>query len=364
MRRIATLKVVLIACATLTVASSVGAADTVSSELRVALLRRAHVWMPIDTASLDLRAGPQGAGSFAPDATVTCDYVDRSMSGHSPKFLCRANGEKLKVRYGVANGEAYASVAATRLLWALGFGADRVYPVQVICRHCPGDMRGGTPVGRDAIRFEIAAIERRAPGREIQTADTEGWAWPELDAIDAAAGGAPGAHLDALLLLAAFLQHTDNKPEQQRLVCLDDHQRAVKRTDDCRQPFMFIHDVGLTFGEAHWLNDDDVGSVNFVRWATTPIWLEGEGCVANLHPSLTGTLENPVISEAGRRFLAGLLARLSDRQLRDLFTVARFSRRGVADNGRVSNGSVEDWVAAFRKKRDEIAGRRCGDSAP
>ena len=44
--------------------------------------------------------------------------------------------------------------------------------------------------------------------------------------------------------------------------------------------------------------------------------------------SLTGTLENPVISEPGRRFLAGLLTRLTDRQMRDLFQTARFPRPG------------------------------------
>ena len=38
---------------------------------------------------------------------------------------------------------------------------------------------------------------------------------------------------------------------------------------------------------------------------------------------MTGTLDKPVISEAGRAFLAGLLAQLSDAQLHDLFDVSR-----------------------------------------
>ena len=37
-----------------------------------------------------------------------------------------------------------------------------------------------------------------------------------------AAGGAPRAHRDALKLLAVFIQHTDNKAAQQRLVCVSD----------------------------------------------------------------------------------------------------------------------------------------------
>ena len=48
----------------------------------------------------------------------------------------------------------------------------------------------------------------------------EGWAFFELELIDAEKGGAPRAHVDALRLLAVFLAHWDNKSENQRLVCL------------------------------------------------------------------------------------------------------------------------------------------------
>ena len=66
----------------------------------------------------------------------------------------------------------------------------------------------------------------------------------------------------------------------------------------------------------------------------------------------TSTLDNPSISEGGRRFLAKLLARLTDTQLHDLFTVARFTRRDPS-------ATVDDWVNAFKHKRDEIANRTC-----
>src|SRR5947207_965130 len=92
---------------------------------RQALLKRAEVWQPSDVASKDFVAGPQGKGAFAPGETITCDYVDEKFSGNTPKFACAiAPDDHLKVRYGRENGEVYAFVAATRLLWALGFGAD------------------------------------------------------------------------------------------------------------------------------------------------------------------------------------------------------------------------------------------------
>ena len=65
---------------------------------------------------------------------------------------------------------------------------------------------------------------------------------------------------------------------------------------------------------------------------------------------MTGSLEDPVISEAGRRLLAQKLMQLSDQQIRDLFTVSQIERRG---------DKVADWVRVFKKKRAEIAAARC-----
>jgi len=370
MNRQLTLKAALVACAaTSTITSISTAADSVPAEVRLSILKRAQVWTAVDIPSRDLKAGPQGPDAFAPEQVVTCDYVDKKLPGNSPKFSCKLGHDELKVKYGATNGEVYAGIAASRLLWAIGFGADRVYPVQVICRHCPETLPGAGPSEGHAVKFDVAAVERKMGGREIQGPnDFEGWAWPELDMVDTADGGAPRAQRDALKLMAALLQHTDNKAEQQRLVCLDEEKkhtkedgskRAKKDGARCEQPFMYIHDVGLTFGEAHWLNEVDIGSVNYNRWVKAPVWRDPAQCVANVHASLTGTLEHPKVSEEGRAFLAGLLAQVSDAQLRDLFEVARFSRRGVEDEGHTSNASIDDWVAAFKMKRDEIANHHC-----
>ena len=140
------------------------------------------------------------------------------------------------------------------------------------------------------------------------------------------------------------MQHSSNKAINQRIVCLD--------PPACTRTRMFVRDVGKTFGAASRLNDDAVASVNFKEWSGTPVWKGTSGCVGNLAMSLIGTLRNPTISEGGRQFLSDLLAQLSDQQLRDLFTVARFTERD-------KNATVEDWVAAFKRKREEIASRRC-----
>jgi len=324
------------------------------NEQRAAVLARAQVWRTTDVRQADVLAGPRGAGSFARNATITCDYLDKKLSGLSPKFACRANGDELKVKYGGGNGEVYGEVLATRLLWALGFGADAMYPVNVICRGCPRDF-GGIERPNGESRFDPAVVERKMSGTEWPSGADSGWSWREFAEVVPARGGAPKAHRDALTLLAVFLQHTDSKPQQQRIVC-------VGGVDDgaCSQPFLIISDVGLTFGTGSRANVNDVSGANLERWRATPVWRDAPGCVGNIDKSFTGTLERPVIGEAGRQFLATLLQQLSDAQLHDLFDVARVNLR-VREPGKALSGfpSIDEWVSVFKAKRDEIVSKRC-----
>jgi hypothetical protein len=327
-----------------------------ANEGRASLIARAHVWKPTDVASMDIKAGPVEPGAFPFLTTVPCEYSTTRLSGRSPKFACRVGpGDEAKVKFGGSNGEVYAEVAATRLLWALGFGADRMYPVRVICHGCPRAF-GGVEQGDGNRLFDPAVIERKMPGADIFAAD--GWAWQELETVDEKAGGATRAQRDGLKLLAVFIQHTDSKPEQQRLMCLDDEEGASR---PCGHPFMLLQDVGVTFGQANTFNTNSTGSMNFSEWSRTPVWRDATKCVGNLPKSFTGTLDNPVISEEGRQFLAGLLGRLSDSQLHDLFEVsrARLRLRSPSDpkSGVASN---DDWVGVFKRKREEIATRSCG----
>ena len=316
---------------------------------------RAQVWRATNIPSMNLKVGPTGPGAFPFRAEVECDYLDKELSGRSPKFACMAKGnDELKVKFGGANGEVYGEVLASRLLWALGFGADRMYSVKVICRGCPVEFGGIARENGDRV-FDPANIERKMAGAVI----SEAWSWKELDAIDEEAGGAPLAHRDALKLMAVFLQHSDTKPEQQRLICLGVDE--VPAGAECRQPFMLIQDVGVTFGRATRFNENTPSSVNLAGWSSMSVWKAPTGaCVGNLPKSFTGTLGEPVISESGRQFLAGLLEQLTDAQIRDLFEAARVTLR-VREPGNARSGfpTVDEWVAAFKQKRADIVNRRC-----
>jgi hypothetical protein len=348
----------LAACAHALGASTHHPLQRLTNRARDAAIRRAQVWRATNIAALDIRKGPDDKRGFPSGATVPCLFVTHKSSGHSPKFTCEvAPGDEVKVKYGQRNGEVYGEVAATRLLWALGFGADRVYPVRVECHDCPPDpARDPNQPRQRVVMFDPAAIERKMPGEEMGTAPDSGWSWPELDLVAESAGGAPRAHRDALKLLAVMIQHTDSKPSQQRLVCLNPH----LEDGQCAEPFMMINDLGLTFGHATAMNSNAEASVNFERWARTHVWKETAQCVGNIDRSVTGTLDRPIISEGGRAFLADLLRQLTDAQLHDLFEVARFPLRSQGVEPRKPMITTDQWVAAFKQKRSEIAGRSCG----
>jgi hypothetical protein len=316
------------------------------------VVTRARVWRPTDIASMDLRVGPQEPGAFAPGATITCTYLDKKMSGASPKFACRLpDGDEVKVKYGGENGEVYAEVASSRLLWALGFGADHMYSVRVICRGCPETHGSIRRENGDRI-IDPAAVERKIAGREL----AQKWDWQDLELIDEKAGGASRAHVDAFKLLAVLLQHSDNKALNQRIVCAD----ASDDRTDCQVPLIMIQDLGVTFGRANMLNQQPRGSVNFAEWSSLPIWRDPQKCVGRLSSSWTGTLKDPVVSEEGRRFLANLLSQLSDEQIRDMFDVARVQLRPRAPSkGRSGFPTVDEWLNAFKQKRAQIVDHRC-----
>lgn len=117
--------------------------------------------------------------------------------------------------------------------------------------------------------------------------------------------------------------------------------------ETCTSPWLVVKDLGTTFGKATALNNS---SMDLNDWSGARIWREGAPCVGDLSKSMTGSLDNPRISEEGRKLLADRLLLLGDRQIRDLFRAAMAERRG---------GSLDDWVRIFKRKRDEIVQAHC-----
>jgi hypothetical protein len=304
---------------------------------------------PIGAA--DLGANPPGPDSFRPDEEVACTFRLRPSQGWSPKFECALpSGEEVKVKYGHNSVEAFGEVAATRLLTALGFGADRMYVVKSVrCRGCPaypypryGILDAVRQGGSREVTFTLAAIERKMPGRPIK-ASHAGWTWPELDRIDPAAGGSSRAEVDALRLMAVFLNHWDNKGSNQRLMCLD----ATDGASGCARPFAILQDVGETFGPR---------GVDLDGWTGTRVWSDPAACRVSMKalPYAGATFGEAQITEGGRRFLGESLRQLSHAQIVALFQGARFPKYyRQSKRGR----DAENWAAAFEDRVRQIVDR-------
>jgi hypothetical protein len=360
----------------------------VSAAERRECLRRARIFENVHVATRDLTKGPPDAHGFAFLAPVSCDFIEPRAArvptgGTTPKFFCTLRHpqghDDVKVKYGRDNREIYGEVLASRLLWALGLAVDRDYPVRVRCHGCPRepwiayrDFPGRDLSPRETRELDDAVIQRLYPGVPIeeclrvdhgrcaQARDDQGWVFTDLDLVDEAAGGASRAEVDALRLLAAFIAHGDDKPENQRLVCPFD---AIDGAGHCRAPRLLIADLGSTFGRGAsrvlGLIDTDARP-SWAAWSTLPVWEDAAACRAHLKARLAPA--HPTISEAGRRFLAERLAALTDTQIRGLFTVARVERMGelrLGADGPARPVTVEDWVDAFKRRRAEVVEHRC-----
>jgi hypothetical protein len=357
---------------------------TPTPEQRIELLRRARVWEPTDVKSKDLYNGPQGKLKLRVGAEVACEFVPMLLGGFTEKFLCRLDdGSIVKVKYLEDDRfkEVYGEVLGTRLFWALGFYADRMLPVRVVCRNCPkrpwryvslrtnrhavddqGRIRSFPPEAEIGTHvFDPATLEEKLDAETIEEHKDQGWSWKSLALVDRSLGGATTAELDALKLLNAFVQNADNGHEQNAFACpRDELVEDGSGHVTCRRPILYVDDLGAVFGRGGGLTRYQ-GRVDYEGWKARRVWRDRTACRARLaaigwvvHPTC---LIDPVVGEEGRALLARLLGELSDAQIADLFRAARIEglHQTMPDgaSGR-REVTVEDWVALFKKKRDEI----------
>jgi len=333
------------------------AGNDVPPDLRSHALRRARVWAAPENTAVDPAANPRDPTGFLTEPIVRCRYLDGPASGTTAKFDCvLPDGEVVKVKYG-NTGEIHAEIAASRLLAAAGFGADQMFMVARL--RCYGCVR--TPyytmkvfdylharerlarsVPEDSFTdFEWVGVERRFAGAEIEAGDQDGWAWFELEQVDAS-HGANRAERDALRLFAVLLAHWDNKAANQRLLCLSP---AGPGAAACGLPFAYIHDLGATFGP---------NKVELEHWSKAPIWSDRGRCMVSMRqfPYGGGTFPDTQISEAGRRLIARQLAGLGEAQLTALFVAARFPE---FHGGRGAGADPKKWASVFLDKVRQIA---------
>lgn len=369
---------------------------------RAEVIKNAKVWLAPSwinknyefSNSLDVYRGPRvnALDSILDQDNVYCQtteaHQDMGSTGKNSKFFCNlmqivngrlkfvyeTNGkpDKIKVKYhepNKVNDEVFGEILSTRLLWALGFGADRIYTQNNT--HCYGcsenpfkDRRLDESSFSTPRSFPLTVIERKFSGNEIvflpqgkekpdnaswrqdEKGYMEGWSFMELLyklPDDPAKKYEQYMHRDALRLLSVFIHHLDLKPQNNRIVCRGE----VTANNQCRgDVVLIIQDVGSTFGVKVDIFKLGLDKVRYEVFAKRSFWDKPEKC--QVENAILG-LDDPSMndfqaSELGRQFLVRLL---------DGFTEGSAGRKRVEDLFRASRVTekapytIKQWADAF-----------------
>lgn len=281
---------------------------------------RAILWSnPADIESRDLFYG-SGGSSHVPRGPFT--FVKEDMEGTNPKFVVKdPDGVKWKVKLGI---EARPETVASRFVWAVGYYADDDYFVADLqVRGMPAHLhRGQKMIGPDGSIHNVRLKRESPEEKKIGT-----WRWRN----DAFAGT---RELNGLRTLMAVLNNWD----------LKDANNAIYRDGD--EHIYTISDLGASFGCAGrcWPRDRTKGDLRkytqsgFIRRVTpttvdfqTParpryVYLVNpKEYFSRVHLELIGRS----IPRADAKWMGGLLARLSERQIHEAFRAAGYSPQEV-----------------------------------
>ena len=147
-----------------------------SAQQRLRYLATATIWADPGnvTPEMVLAGRPQKQSELAAaikGQPLSCRFANpgKSLGGNTPKFSCvTAGGTTIRVKYSDGskdgNREIFSAVAAARLLWALGFVSDPIYPITIDCRDCPANpMSGEGPRARRTLPPRPGPTHRHGP---------------------------------------------------------------------------------------------------------------------------------------------------------------------------------------------------------
>jgi hypothetical protein len=187
---------------------------------------------PGNIASKDLFWGP-GSAASAPKAPFT--FLEEDSSGTKPKIRVRdARNAQWNVKFRVDDpqgDEVQAEVAASRIVWALGYFAEEAYFLP------EGRIRGITTLRRTSRylrpdgEFREARFEKRPPS--IRRSDTT-WSFAANPFLNT-------KELSGLKLLMALLSNWDNHDSNNKIF-------TISRAGGAPQEWFVVADWGSSFG--------------------------------------------------------------------------------------------------------------------
>jgi hypothetical protein len=264
--------------------------------------------------------------------------------------------------------EVFTEVAASRIMWVLGFPADHVYPVgSAACIGCGADpftnkLKDNKASLKDTPTvFKVISAERETPWDKIKSDDDETWSWNDATKFygDAEWTHQQRVEYDAYRLALGLIHYFNAIPQQNRLACAQWAPTTAGQPKVCQRPMIFVQDLGSTFGKAK--GEVDLFGTNprgnFSAWEAQTVFVNPANC--ELRATLLG--DNQVLKEA-QDLMIQRIARLDPQTVRTIFSVARFQmmdqkqlarlRAGGAQNP--EEAALDEWTNTFLKRVQEI----------
>jgi hypothetical protein len=250
----------------------------------------AVLWEPVEISARNLHVGP--AGTLQPEFK-NVKFLGRQSGGNNLKYRIRdGNGVEWVVK---AADESQPEIAATRLLWALGYRTEIDFLVERFSVDKVGSFRN---VRIEARPDNVKRLDR--------------WSWTNNPFLKT-------KEFDGLKIMMALINNWD----------LKDENTVIIRDKD--KNYYVVSDLGSSFGK---LSDKDFSrsgrSVNKPEdFAKSPFVKAVNNGIVEFH--YRGTQQDLMngITVENARWLADLLLQLSDKQIEDAFRAANYKPEEV-----------------------------------
>ena len=284
------------------------------------------LWRERDVSALDLLAGP-GGEEMRPQAPFT--FVEEEKGGYSKKYRVRdAKGRVWVAKIGV---EAQPETAVTRLIWAAGYSPEATYLASC------AKIEGAPAPGKDFERCQDGGLSNvRFEARPENIKRYGEWRW----ASNPFSGK---RELQGLKIMMALVENWDLKDDNNRIL-------AVSGPAGTELHYV-VSDLGATVGKTGGQGGlmarlrQIKGSRNKPEDFANDKFIEGVEA-GRVRFSFEGKNKELMqdVTVADAQWLAGILTRLSDKQLEDTFRAANYT-----------DAEVRLLAAAVRARINQLA---------
>ena len=298
------------------------------------------IWTdPGDVAHKNLFYGV-GGEKHQPNPPLT--YGKEDNGGTSPKFeVTDSTGERWKAKMGP---ESQAEVAASRLLWAVGYSANENYylsEIKVLGAHAQ-QHRGSNFISDDD-EVHGVRLQRNPPG-EKKDSD---WDWKKNPFVGT-------REFNGLRVMMALLSNWDLK---------DDNNAIYEERDKPAQKIYGVTDVGATFGSSGKSFPDSKSKNNLQMYRGRKFISKVTATTVDFNfpsrPAIVYYFFAPPFVLGARHFywigrkiplqdvkwIAGILSQLSQDQVRDAFRAAGYTPQQID----AYTAEVESRIAQLKK---------------